>query len=149
VRLGLRGALPTPNTHAKKECRVLHPNQFQVNEAWIAFKLNDAPMHAGADGDFDVIALMDAASCFILSSTTLPSKVTEPTALEVRRLMKQAHNNQWPKTIFIPTELAAQNMASEAERLGVNVRRVSEGQLLAFIGETREGFRQRFRGGPG
>ena len=23
---------------------MLHPNQFQVNEAWIIFKLNDAPI---------------------------------------------------------------------------------------------------------
>ena len=47
---------------------MLHPNQFQVNEAWIAFKLNDEPIHAELDGDFSFLALMDAASCFILSS---------------------------------------------------------------------------------
>jgi hypothetical protein len=130
---------------------LLHPNQFQVNEAWIAFKLNDAPMHAGADGDFDIIALMDAASCFILSSATLPSSLAEPTALEARRLIKQGqeHNNQLPKMLFIPTELNAQHLGTEAERQGVDVRRVSEDQLLAFIGEAREGFRERFGGGAG
>jgi hypothetical protein len=26
---------------------VLHPSQFQVNEAWIAFQLNDAPTETG------------------------------------------------------------------------------------------------------
>ncbi len=46
---------------------MLHPNQFQVNEAWIAFQLNDAPIHTRSDGDFNCIALMDAASCFMMS----------------------------------------------------------------------------------
>ncbi len=49
------------------------PNQFQPNETWIAFKLNDAPVFTGADGDFNVLALMDAASCFILSTELFPA----------------------------------------------------------------------------
>ncbi len=28
---------------------MLHPNQFQVNEAWIAFKLNDIPIPTDRD----------------------------------------------------------------------------------------------------
>jgi hypothetical protein len=44
---------------------VLHANQFQVNEAWIAFKLNEGAIHTENDGDFNFLALMDAASCFI------------------------------------------------------------------------------------
>jgi hypothetical protein len=47
---------------------VLHPEQFEVNEAWIAFQLNGAPIRTEDDGDFNFIALMDAASCFILGS---------------------------------------------------------------------------------
>ena len=47
---------------------LLHPNQFQLNEAWIAFQLNDAPIETEQDGSFNCIALMDAASCFILGN---------------------------------------------------------------------------------
>lgn len=39
---------------------MLHPDQFHVNEAWIAFQLNDRPMHTEQDGDFDILAFMDA-----------------------------------------------------------------------------------------
>jgi hypothetical protein len=28
---------------------MLHPNQFQINEAWIVFKLNDEPIHTELD----------------------------------------------------------------------------------------------------
>jgi hypothetical protein len=125
---------------------VLHPNQFQVNEAWIAFKLNDQPIHTQQDGDFDFFALMDAASCFILSSAPVPAKSAQLSKLESRRLLKhgQAHKKQWPKTLFVASELPATLLAAEAERLGIKVVRISEDQLLPFIGEAIQGFRERF-----
>ena len=127
---------------------MLHPNQFQVNEAWIAFKLNDEPIHTEKDGDFDFLALMDAASCFILSTTPISTKNPEPTQMESRALLQQgqAHKKQWPKTLFIPTPQRAHVLAAEAERLGIGVIRVEEDHLLLFISEARESFRERFDG---
>lgn len=125
---------------------MLHPNQFQVNEAWIAFKLNERPIHTEQDGDFYFIALMDAASCFILSSAPVSTKSTELSKRDSRHLLKlgQAHKKQWPKTLFVPSEQPATLLAAEAEGLGISVVRVAEDQLLPFIGEAREGFRERF-----
>ena len=69
--------------------------------------------------------------------------------MEARRLLKegQAQKQQLPKTIFIPSAQPAQILATEAERQGITVVRVPESQLLLFIGEAREGFRERFGGG--
>ena len=39
----------------------LHPNQFQVNEAWIVFQLNETPIHTAKDGSFNCICLMSEA----------------------------------------------------------------------------------------
>jgi len=127
---------------------MLHPNQFQVNEAWIAFQLNDSPIHTGADGDFNCVALMDAASCFILASALVATNEVEPSKMEARRLLKtaHAHKKEMPKTLFIPSDQPANNLALEAERQKVTVVRVSEDQLLLFIGEAREGFKERFGG---
>jgi hypothetical protein len=127
---------------------VLHPNQFRVNEAWIVFKLNDVPIHTEVDGDFDFIALMDAASCFILSSEPVPVSQVELTEMEARRLLKQgeAQGRQLPKTLFIPSVQPAEALALEAERQGITVIRVPEDQLLIFIGEARVGFREHFGG---
>jgi len=126
----------------------LHPNQFQVNEAWIAFKLNDAPISTEEDGDFNLIALMDAASCFILSTRLIPAGAPEPTRTETALLLKegQAHKQQLPKTLFVPSTLCANIFTREAERQGIAVVRVPEDQLLLFVGEAREGFRERFGG---
>lgn len=126
----------------------MHPSQFQVNEAWIAFKLNDAPIITESDGDFNFIALMDAASCFILSSAPVSVSAAEPSKIEVKRLLKQgqAHKQQLPKTLFIPSSQAADFLTLEAARQGITVVRVPEDQLLPFIGEAREGFKERFGG---
>ena len=128
---------------------MIHPNPFQVNEAWIAFQLNEAPIQTGADGDFNCVALMDAASCFILTSSLIPTSGADPSKLESRRLLKkaQAHKRAMPKTLFIPSEQTANNLALEAERQKVNVVRVPEDELLIFIEDTREGFKERFSGG--
>ncbi|MFN0204835.1 MAG: hypothetical protein ACKVS6_00810 [Planctomycetota bacterium] len=125
---------------------MLHPSQFKVNEAWIAFQLNDEPVSTQQDGEFNFLALMDSASCFLLSFTPVAAAQSEPTKLGAKRLLKEgyAHKNCWPKTLFVPTELAAQFLIAEAERLGIGVVRVAEDQLLLFIGEAKEGFNKRF-----
>ena len=61
---------------------MLHPMQFQVCEAWIAFKLNESLIHTEADGDFNLFALMDAASGYLMSTTTVPARWGEPSQLE-------------------------------------------------------------------
>ncbi len=69
--------------------------------------------------------------------------------MEARRLLKKAHahKQEMPKTLFIPSDQPANNLALEAERQKVTVVRVPEDQLLLFIGEAREGFKERFGGG--
>lgn len=125
---------------------MLHPNQFQVNEAWIAFKLNDAPIATDRDGDFNVIALMDAASCFILTTLSVSAKVVQPTELEAKELLKNGwtHKQELPKTLFIPSHQTANILQIEAESQGITVVRVPEDQLMLFIGEARTGLKEHF-----
>lgn len=125
------------------------PSQFQVNEAWIAFKLNDAPVVTEVDGDFNVLALMDAASRMILGTEFVRAGSSEPSQLECKRLLKDgySHKQQFPKKLFIPTNQAVDLLSVEAERNKIFVVRVPEKQLLVFIGEAREGFQQHVSGG--
>lgn len=125
---------------------MLHPNQFQVNEAWIAFKLNDIPVRTESEGDFDIIALMDAASCFILGSEFVLAGSPELSQMAAKRLLKvgQSYKQQLPKTLVIPTDQPANLLSVEATRHGIDVVRVSGDELLVFIGEAREGFKEHF-----
>jgi len=132
----------------KTSTPVLHPNQFQVNEAWLVFRLNDAPVRTETEGEFNCIALMDAASCFILGSVLVPTSRQEPTKIEARRLLKQgwAHKKELPKTLFTPTGEFTKVLPPEAQRQGITVVPVPEDQLLLFIGEARESFKEHFGG---
>jgi len=127
---------------------MLHPNQFDVNEAWIAFRLNGTPVRTERDGDFNCLALMDAASCFILGSEFIPVTAAEPTRTQFRRLLKNAqrHKEQLPKVLFIAHEDAADLMTREATLQNIDVVRVAERALLICIGEARQGFAERFEG---
>lgn len=128
---------------------MLHPKDFRVDEAWIAFKINDAPITTEADGDFNVIALMDAASCFILGAEFVPTTSAEPSEREVRRLFKSArsHKQQLPETLYVPENLACDVLCIEAKQNRIAVIRVPEEQLLVFIGEAREGLKEHIGGG--
>ena len=128
---------------------MLEPSQFQVNEAWIAFRLNESPVSTEADGDFNVLALMDAASCYMLGTEFIRIESSEPSQLESIRLLKggQSHKQKYPKSLFIPTNQEAGILSTEAERHGINVVRIPEEQLLVFIGEARQGFQEHVSGG--
>ena len=125
---------------------MLHPSQFTVNEAWIAFQLNDAPIQTEKDGSFNCLGLMDAASCFILGSEFVAASAKEASQLEARRLLKkgESHRNQLPRTLFVQRELTGESIEREATLQKISVVRVLESDLLAFIGEARDGFRERF-----
>jgi hypothetical protein len=125
---------------------MLHPNQFEVNEAWIAFRLNSVPIRTERDGDFNCIALMDAASCYILGSEFVPVSDAEPTRAQFRRMLKDAkrHKQQLPQTLFVAREDVADRLALEAVQHRIDVVRVPESELLIFIGDAREGFSERF-----
>lgn len=125
---------------------MLHPNQFQVNEAWIAFQLNNAPIRTERDGSFNSVALMDAASCFILGMVIVPVHETEPSRLEAKRLLKMGweHKKQYPAKLFVPAGQFPAALPAEAKRKRISVVPMVESQLLAFIGEARQGFREHF-----
>jgi hypothetical protein len=69
---------------------VLHPNQFQVNEAWIVFQLNETPIITDKDGSFICICVMDAASCHIVGRELIPASDVGPSPRQARDLLTSA-----------------------------------------------------------
>jgi hypothetical protein len=126
--------------------RKLHPSQFEVNDVWIVFRLNDTPIQTERDGVFNCIALMDAASCYILGTEMVSAHAVEPSSDESRRLLQQgrSHKRQLPKKLFISKEQVASALSREASLADIEVQTVPENELLVFIGEARECFREQF-----
>ena len=125
---------------------MLHPNQFKANDAWIAFRLNDAAFVTERDGDFDCIALMDAASCYILGMEMYSARAKGPSAQESRRLLQKGHGREGklPQRLFVAEGQVADALCQEAARLKIEVVAIPEDELLVFIGEARDGFKERF-----
>jgi hypothetical protein len=128
---------------------MLHPSQFEVNEAWIAFRLNQAPIKTEVDGDLNCIALMDAASCYLLGMELVSGSAEDLTQAQCRRLLESArkHKQELPTTLLVPQEDNPVELIAEAAHNDIDVVRVPENNLLAIIGEAREGFAERFGGG--
>jgi len=53
-----------------------------------------------------------------------------------------AKKGEFPQTLFMPTGRFPGTMKAEAERLGMVVITAPEDQLLVFIGEARDGYRE-------
>ena len=125
---------------------MLHPNQFEVNEAWLALKLNDAPIQIEREGSFNCIGLMDAASCFILGTAFVPAAESELSPLEAQRLLKAAwaHTNAFPTTLFVPAGQFETTLPAEARRQGISIIPVQQSHLVVFVGEARQSFREHF-----
>lgn len=121
---------------------MFHPNQFHVNETWIAFQLNEAPLITDRDGDFNIIALMDAASCFILGMGYVKSNTLELSDIEAKKLLNTGYNhkNQYPKEIIVPSHMVADILVLEAQSNGIEIKREPEEKLEIFLTEARESF---------
>lgn len=131
----------------------LHPDQFEVNEAWIAFPLIDEPVAVVNQGDMVAIGLIDAHSTCILNFEFLPAGV-DFTELGARQFLERTRINpappRPPRHLFIADDVPAGALHAAAKRLGIVVS-VADGLALdAIVGEARAAFGQRMdalRGG--
>lgn len=129
---------------------MLHPKQFRVNEAWIAFQLNGAPVVTIRDGSFNCVCLMDAASCYIMGHVMVPADQSEPSALEAKRLLRLgwAHKSAYPSKLLVPAGRYQTDLAAEAKRQDIAFVPVPASHLRSFTSDAREGFREFLRGKP-
>ena len=125
------------------------PGQFEPNEAWIVFRLNDAPICTEIDGDFNVLCLMDAASCYILDNEFVPAGLATVPRYAIDKLLQsgKAQARLLPSKLLVSAALDAGDLAPFARQWGIEVVLLDDAELLPFISEAREGFQARFAAG--
>jgi hypothetical protein len=121
-----------------------HPRDYTVNEAWIVFRLNEVPVRTEQDGDFDVVCLMDAASCYVLGNEFSATGAAEVPAPVAERLLEtgRAVADGLSEKLLLSSGLGTEQFARLAERAGIEVERVPDKELTAFLSEVRRGFRE-------
>ena len=81
---------------------MLTPDQFRVNEAWIAARINEAFLFV-KDEPYDIYVLMDAASCYVLGHVLSRVVDDAPDDKDIQDLFQTAWQtkNQWAETLIV------------------------------------------------
>jgi hypothetical protein len=127
---------------------MLYPDQFRVNEAWIAIRVNEAFLFV-KDEPYDIYVLMDAASCYVLGHVL--SRVTDeaPNETDVENLFQDAWaaKRQWAEKIMLTeNSIAADVFRKRAEKNGLSVIMVPLSDLEPIVGPLKELFASDFIG---
>jgi len=141
-KLGLAPTVESVQTRASG----LHPSQFQVNEAWVAFKLYDEPVAVKDHGDMLAIGLMDAASTCILNiafvrADAALSEVEAQGFLEKSRFVSPPPRP--PRHLFIGSDIGATVLSAVAKRRGIMITTMDPLELEGIVGSAREGIGDR------
>jgi hypothetical protein len=127
---------------AKSTPRTLQSGDFQVNRTWLAYRINQAPVHAEGY-EVDIYVLQDAASMYLFGNAFAPHGTEFPDLEAVERLMDGAYSkkNEWPSELLLPGTPGRENTFSKVAREhDILVRSVPESQLSFFIKDVQESY---------
>lgn len=121
---------------------MITPNQFRVNEAWIAVRVNEEVLFV-QDEAYYVYVLMDAASCYVFGHV-LSHVVNEvPQGVDVKELFQTAFQakNQWAYFLILTGNSQTDDVfMKEAEKNGLSVKIMNESDLEPILGPLKESF---------
>jgi hypothetical protein len=135
----------------KARPRAMHPSDFQVNQTWLAYRINQAPIRVGGTA-VDLYVLQDAASMFLFGHALATPGTEGPESSEVESLLDSAYSKgkQWPSELVMPGVHGAGSTFSKAAlQRGIAVRSIPESQMSLYIKDTQEGYEEFLTRGQG
>lgn len=121
---------------------MLTPDDFEVNEAWIAVRVNDSYMLVQGE-PYDVYVLMDAASTFVFGHALSKAEDGAPPRRDVEALFKTAWKakRQWPEKLVVPEDDPAESVfRMQAEKNELVFETVPLSELAPIVGPLKESF---------
>ena len=121
---------------------MLTPDQFRVNEVWIAVRVNEAFLFV-KDEPYDIYVLMDAASVYVLGHVLSRVVDEAPPEKDVEALFKKAWEakNQWAEKLIVTEDSIAENVfRTQAEKNGLSFEIVPLSDLEPIVGPLKESF---------
>ena len=125
---------------------MLAPDQFNINESWIAVRVNEDFLLV-QDEPYDVYVLMDAASCYVFGHVLSRVVDEAPASKDVEDIFKEAWRgkNQWAQKLIITENSAANDVfRREAEKNGLSIEIVSLSDLEPIVGPLKQLFASDF-----
>lgn len=121
---------------------MLTPDQFRVNEVWIAVRVNEAFLFV-KDEPYDIYVLMDAASAYVLGHVLSRVVDEAPHEKDVEALFRKAWEakNQWAEKLIVAENSIAENVfRTQAEKNGLSFEIVPLSDLEPIVGPLKESF---------
>jgi hypothetical protein len=120
----------------------LDPSKFGQNEAWILFRLNDAPVRTERDGDFNAMAIMEVSSGMIFGMELIPVADPQISEIGARRLLSAAAEQAGgrPASLYVASGQLADQVSIAATTMGIAVRHVPEAGFIEIVREARDSF---------
>ena len=124
------------------------PKELAPNDAWIAFRLNAAPLATRADGDYNVMGLLDPVTGLMVGMQLTPADSAEMTPDTARKLLEagQAYAEQLPRVLLLSHNQPGEVLGAEAQRLGIPVARLPSESLAPLLDRPRFHFAECFPG---
>ncbi|GAB6906477.1 hypothetical protein DESC_580053 [Desulfosarcina cetonica] len=128
---------------------MISPDQFRVNEVWIAVRVNDEFLLVQNE-PYDIYVLLDAASCYVFGHVL--SRVVDelPQEVDVKELFQTAFQakNQWAYFLILTGNSPTDDIfRKEAEKNGLSVKIMNESELKPILGPLKESFASSFMRG--
>ena len=117
-------------------------HEYDRNEAWLLFRLNDAPVRTESDGDFNVMAIMDVGTGLILGMEFVGVLAEELSEFESRKLLASAESEAGgkPQQLLVDSGQKMAQLIGAASAMGLEVIPESGSNLNPITQEAREGF---------
>lgn len=124
----------------------MYPDQFEINEAWVAFKMFDEPLTLKEGGSVEGVGLMDVGSTCVLNYQLRPvgTDFSEVEARGFLRNLKVQAAVRPPRKLFISSDVKASGLQAEAAKLGIQVIDAEVVALQGIVGPLKEQFSDRF-----
>jgi hypothetical protein len=124
----------------------IKPELYSENEAWILFQLNDRPVETSADGDFNVLAIMDVSTSLIHGMEFIPTSVEDLSEFEAKKLLHSAETQGGakPNYLFVDSTQKHDRVKRAAAALGIKTVPKEGKSLDVITEEARVGFSARF-----
>ncbi|MDY0186295.1 MAG: hypothetical protein RBR16_00045 [Syntrophus sp. (in: bacteria)] len=125
---------------------MITPDQFRVNEAWIAARVNESFLFI-QDEPYDAYVLVDAASCYVLGHVLFRVVDETPQEKDLKELFQAAFQakNQWADMLILtgnsPVDDAFKN---QGQQQGLASITVDPSDLEPILGPLKESFASNF-----
>lgn len=127
---------------------MLTPDQFRVNEVWIAIRVNESFLFV-KDEPYDIYVLIDAASAYVLGHVLSRVVDEAPHESDLEALLREAWGTkgQWAEKLIIQEDSLAKNVFKrQAEKNGLAFDTVPVSDLSPIVGPLKESFAADFIG---